>query len=359
MKTSLIIPVYNVRNCLNECLKSVLRQAVDDLEVILVDDGSTDGSGAFCDVWAADKPFVTVIHQTNGGLSAARNTGLDHATGDLIAFLDSDDRLGEGTLRDNLRYFADCPTLDLVEFPVREHEGSPSEHLLTFDPRWVNANYAPHTASTHSSNSTHSTHSTHSSNSSNSTHKSNSSNSTHKSHSSHPATVPGAFTPGTISRHLAPVFCDWIRHEGYTHCYVWNKVYRATLWQRHRFPVGQVFEDTAVMPDILLECRTVFYSAKGCYHYISRPGSISRTWRYADCRQLFLNQRAIYNKASTMPSLKHSLRPLRRSMLYRLIDMGRCKDCNKADHNRLLASFKPFERLQCRLKLLTLPPLVP
>ena len=306
MKTSLIIPVYNVRNCLNECLKSVLLQAVDDLEIILVDDGSTDGSGAVCDAWAADKPFVKVIHQANGGLSAARNAGLDHATGDLIAFMDSDDRLGEGTLRDNLRYFSDCPTLDIVEFPVREHEGSPSEHLLSFDPRWV---------------------------------------------SNSPAKDSDNSSPN------APVFADWVCHKGYTHCYVWNKIYRSTLWQHRRFPIGQVFEDTAVMPDILLECRTAFYSAKGCYHYISRPGSISNTWRYADCRQLFLNQRALYQKASALPGMKSALRPLRRSMLCRLIDMGRCKDCNKADHARLLEGFSALERLQCNLKILTLPPL--
>lgn len=316
MKTSLIIPVFNVRNYLDECLKSVLRQSVDDLEVILVDDGSTDGSGDVCDAWAADKPFVTVIHQANGGLSAARNTGLDHATGDIIAFLDSDDRLGDGTLHDNLLYFSDCPTLDLVEFPVREHEGSPDEHLLTFEPRWTPAHAAPSTLRKRG-----------------------------KGASPAPSVEAGR-----------EVFADWVRHQGYTHCYVWNKLYRATLWKGRRFPVGQVFEDTAVMPDILLTCRTAFCSARGCYHYMRRAGSISRTWRYADCRQLFLNQRALYEKASAMYGLKRALRPLRRSMLCRLIDMGRCTDCNQADHNRLLEGMSAGERLLCRLKLLTLPP---
>ena len=151
-----------------------------------------------------------------------------------------------------------------------------------------------------------------------------------------------------------PVFADWLRHRGYDHCYVWNKLYRASLWRERRFPVGQVFEDTAVMPDVLCACRTVFYSAKGCYHYMCRQGSISRTWHYADCRQLFVNQQALYARGSALPRMRQALRPLRRSMLCRLIDMRRCADCDTADHRRLLASMTPLERLQCRIKLLTL-----
>lgn len=91
---SVIIPVYNVENYLRECIDSVLAQTYTELEVLLVDDGSTDGSGAICDEYARQDSRVRVIHQANGGLSAARNTGLRIARGQYISFVDSDDVVG-------------------------------------------------------------------------------------------------------------------------------------------------------------------------------------------------------------------------------------------------------------------------
>ncbi|WP_022765622.1 glycosyltransferase family 2 protein [Butyrivibrio sp. XPD2006] len=91
MKYSLIIPVYNVQDLLKRCLDSVVRQNYSDLEVILVDDGSTDGSGTICDEYAEKYDYIKVIHQSNQGLSGARNTGLKASTGEWILFLDSDD----------------------------------------------------------------------------------------------------------------------------------------------------------------------------------------------------------------------------------------------------------------------------
>ena len=88
---SVVIPVYNVEAYLSRCVDSVLDQTYDSLEIILVNDGSTDASGAICDAYAEKDSRVRVIHKENGGLSSARNTGLDAATGEYIAFLDSDD----------------------------------------------------------------------------------------------------------------------------------------------------------------------------------------------------------------------------------------------------------------------------
>lgn len=88
---SVIIPVYKVEAYLDECLRSVLGQTYPHLEIILVDDGSPDRCGAMCDAWAAKDSRIKVIHKKNGGLSDARNTGLDIATGDYISFVDSDD----------------------------------------------------------------------------------------------------------------------------------------------------------------------------------------------------------------------------------------------------------------------------
>lgn len=90
---SVIVPVYNVSAYLDRCMQSLVGQTYRNLEIILVDDGSTDNSGQLCDLWAEKDSRIRVIHRKNNGLSQARNTGLDAATGDYITFVDSDDIL--------------------------------------------------------------------------------------------------------------------------------------------------------------------------------------------------------------------------------------------------------------------------
>lgn len=93
---SVIIPVYNVQTYLPECLDSLIAQDYQDLEIILIDDGSKDNSGKICDEYAAKDSRIKVIHQPNGGAGAAKNAGLKAATGEYLAFLDSDDFLEPG-----------------------------------------------------------------------------------------------------------------------------------------------------------------------------------------------------------------------------------------------------------------------
>lgn len=90
-KVSIIVPVYNVEKYLDECMKSILGQTYSNLEVVLIDDGSTDSSGNMCDNYKAQDNRIVVIHKPNGGLSSARNAGMDIATGDYLIFVDSDD----------------------------------------------------------------------------------------------------------------------------------------------------------------------------------------------------------------------------------------------------------------------------
>lgn len=90
---SIIVPVYNAEQYLRYCIDSILGQSYTNLEVILVDDGASDSSPAICDEYAARDPRVTVIHQENGGIAKAQNTGLDAAHGAYIAFADNDDIL--------------------------------------------------------------------------------------------------------------------------------------------------------------------------------------------------------------------------------------------------------------------------
>ena len=91
-KVSIIIPVYNIpEQNLRKCIESVINQTLEEIEIILVDDGSTDSSGIICDEYATIDNRVKVIHKLNCGLSAARNTGFENAKGEWITFLDSDD----------------------------------------------------------------------------------------------------------------------------------------------------------------------------------------------------------------------------------------------------------------------------
>ena len=88
---SVIVPVYKVEKFLDRCINSIIQQTFTNLEIILVDDGSPDRSGEICDEWKMKDKRIRVIHKENGGLSDARNKGLDVATGDYVAFIDSDD----------------------------------------------------------------------------------------------------------------------------------------------------------------------------------------------------------------------------------------------------------------------------
>ena len=152
MQISVVIPVYNMLHTLDRCVESVLKQTFDNMEVLLVDDGSTDGSAQQCDAWAEKDSRITVLHQPNGGLSKARNTGIAHAKGDFLAFVDADDAIAPNTFRAAADAFAQHPQCNIVEFPVLKGWLSQHEQLLTFAeqehhapaPSTTNAPHTPH-----------------------------------------------------------------------------------------------------------------------------------------------------------------------------------------------------------------------
>lgn len=100
-KISIVVPVYNAEEYLPAAIESVQKQTMSDFELILVNDGSTDGSGEVCDRYAAQDPRIRVVHQINKGICAARNAGLAVAQGDFVGFMDNDDALEPDTLSDN------------------------------------------------------------------------------------------------------------------------------------------------------------------------------------------------------------------------------------------------------------------
>lgn len=119
-KISVIIPVYNAEKYLHECVDSILAQTLQDIEVILVDDGSTDTSPAICDEYATKDKRVTAIHKPNGRASSARNAGIRAATGEYIAFVDSDDWISPEMYETMLATSADVCLCDYVRFKGEE-----------------------------------------------------------------------------------------------------------------------------------------------------------------------------------------------------------------------------------------------
>lgn len=95
---TVVLPIYNVEKYLDRCINSVVKQTYSNLEILLIDDGSTDNSSAICDEWAKKDERIRVIHKKNQGLGMARNTGIDNASGEYICFFDSDDFIDEKTI---------------------------------------------------------------------------------------------------------------------------------------------------------------------------------------------------------------------------------------------------------------------
>ncbi|HEM2749491.1 TPA: glycosyltransferase [Streptococcus suis] len=126
---SVIVPVYNVEKYLSQCLDSIIHQTYKNLEIILVNDGSTDGSGKICDDYAAKDGRIKVIHQENGGLSDARNKGLDLMTGQFVTFVDSDDYLENNCIHTLYTYACTCKT-DISIGKFIEFEENTSQFLF-------------------------------------------------------------------------------------------------------------------------------------------------------------------------------------------------------------------------------------
>ena len=216
VKVSVIIPVFNVRPYLREALDSVINQTYRNLEIIIVDDGSTDGSELICDEYKKD-PRVKVIHQENRGLSGARNTGLSVMTGEVVSFLDPDD--------------AYCP--DMIEKMLKRMQETQAD--------LVSCNWLIYTT-------------------------------TGRMDQSKPVAA-SRYQEEVMT--AAQTFNRMTRSQ-FTWA-VWNKLYVRKLWDNVRYPEGRVYEDVLVMPLILEQCGTVAAMKDYLMRYRRRKGSITGT----------------------------------------------------------------------------------
>lgn len=231
---SIIIPVYKTEKYLDRCIESILMQKVDDIEIILVDDGSPDKSGEMCDEWARKyqqltpntqhpTPIVRVIHKQNGGPGSARNMALDIAQGTYVTFIDSDDAIAENTLLSIINYLTEHQDIDILEYPAHLYIGSPKERKLTFE----NDIFDIHD--------------------------------------------------------LKDKQNLWLDNKLYAHCYSCNKVFRRSLFDGLRYSESVTLgEDIRLISQLLKKARNYATINTGMYLYYFNGESISGSLKYAD-----------------------------------------------------------------------------
>lgn len=211
---SIVVPIYNVESYLQECLESIRNQKYTNLEVILVNDGSQDGSGDICkEIIKEDKRFQ-YFEKENGGLSSARNFGIERCTGDYIIFIDSDDFVAEemiaAMLENLIKYDADvcCCNYDFVN----EKSEYQKKHIINIE-------------------------------------------------------QPEVYEKESALKRLLS--------EDYYKCYAWNKLYKKSLFNEVRYPEGKLYEDIVTAFKVFSESNKVVFFGETLYHYRVRDGSIT------------------------------------------------------------------------------------
>ena len=213
-KVSIIIPVYNVEAYLSQCVDSVLEQTHQNLQIILVDDGSTDGSGGICDWYAAKDSRVTVIHKENGGLSSARNAGLPEVSGDYVFYLDSDDYLDHDAVAGLLEAQNSSGAEAVVGSYLYTYEDREDVALCSFLQNVTLSTWD----------------------------------------------AMEALAGGKLQN------------------FAWGKLIRADIAKKHLFPEGKLFEDTFWTHHVFHECSSVCVLPRSIIHYRQRSSSISYSY---------------------------------------------------------------------------------
>lgn len=219
---SVVVPVYRVEKYLDKCVSSICAQTFADFELILVDDGSPDNCPALCDAWAQKDSRIRVIHQKNGGLSAARNAGIEAALGQYLLFVDSDDYIEPDMLR-QLVYGAQRSGAKMTLCSLRYEDELGIPFLY---PDFSSVQDA--------------------------------------------ILDRNAFWNGYYSSQSA------------YYVVAWNKLYRRELFTYLRYPVGKLHEDEYVLQELVDQCDNICCLGYVGYHYVQRSGSITNSAKNVD-----------------------------------------------------------------------------
>lgn len=220
-KISIIIPCYNVERYLEKCVESVINQTYHNLEIILVDDGSTDTTGRMCDEFIQKDSRIRVVHKNNGGLSDARNAGIDVAVGDFYFFVDGDDFIESDACENMISEMQDSSVSLVSAGIIAEYTNGYTSSIMSKERMFL--------------------------------------------------TKEEAFQK----------LLGATRTIGQSSC---NKLFRKNLFETIRYKKGIINEDMEILPRILDICDKVVLLNKPVYHYIKREGSITESafsiWKY-------------------------------------------------------------------------------
>lgn len=208
---SVIVPVYNVEKYLDKCIKSITNQSYRNIEIIIVNDGSTDSSGILSDEWQKKDNRIRVIHKENGGLSDARNVGIDASNGDWITFVDSDDYISENAI-DEMLSVAEEGNYDIVIADAIHVFGAEEAPFYGYS---VKKHYNSEEA-----------------------------------------------------------ICKLWYQKSYLPS-AWGKIYRKNIWKDIRFTKGILFEDVDIMHELFFRAHDICYIDAGLYAYVHRENSIT------------------------------------------------------------------------------------
>lgn len=240
MTLTVIIPVYNTSKYLKQCIHSVQNQTYSDLEILLVDDGSTDESGEIIEEYAKSDSRIRAIHQKNQGLSAARNAGITRACGEYLFFVDSDDWI-EPEYCEKLYRSVQNTNAKVGICGVIVEEGKKTD-FYRFDNTGV-------------------------------------------------LSVTEALA--LLSVREASVYVPTV--------VAWNKIYHRSLWEKTRYPVGKWHEDEFVIAELLLNSQSVAVLTDCLYHYVKRPDSITgsdeaKNLKHLDILQAYFGRISLLQK---------------------------------------------------------------
>lgn len=207
---SVVIPVYNVKKFLDKCMETVLHQSYHNLDILLIDDGSTDGSGELCDEYSKKDERVRVIHQANKGISSVRNTALDAIKGDYVCFVDSDDYISLDMIE---KLFS---ALDTYDIAICGFYTQYDEKIIIEDP-----------------------------------------------------------IAEEILLYDSDKALDVLIEDKTVHNYLWDKIYKSSMFKGIRFPIGRAYEDMAIMYKLFAKADKICKIPDCLYYYQKRSGSIS------------------------------------------------------------------------------------
>lgn len=285
-KVSIIIPVYNVDRYVGRCLDSVVNQTYKNIEIIIVNDGSTDHSIDICKEYANKDERINLITQKNKGLSGARNTGIEHATGDYLCFVDSDDWL----------------ELDYVSFAMNI---ICEEKVSLIGLGYYNSN-------------------------------DNVSKINHKGWIDKQAVI--------LDRDEA---MKLLVEDIKINSHAWDKVYSAHLFQNVRFPEGKNYEDIFIMHDIFNSCDKIAISSQPKYHYYCRDNSIARDYKSKNILDYFESE---FKRLEFLKDNYSTLVPLQNTKLMELLlsyypKFSEKGDLNKEDYSNYKEKFVKYSEV--------------